>query len=348
MPRNGSPTSSPSSPRVCAVEGCHEAAPHSAWQDRAESLIQPPFGARSAGSDAGSVAARHAGSCPVLAVGGCRPKDPRFSRYAVTSRAKGECLRNDVAVAAMDWHDLVPSTALAASSPADGLADMVDTLPDAARPSVVGRDQPTIGIKGIEDRPEWHSPEFEGESQAVPRHFGQSPDAVHPGDRPLLIDATANAPERESRRDLLQWATTHTSIRLPSFEGGPRTSTAKYAEWRDELWSFQHVNRLPNDAMACLLIEQRALFGHLVELLLQDLCVDDVIAPTRERVNGVGIQRIYNRLDYVFTQTPKGRFDLVVRQWCHATHRPVYVRLVLGVASNMEPGSSVRHEYENQ
>ena len=167
----------------------------------------------------------------------------------------------------------MPSTVLAASSPADGLADMADTLPDAARPSVAGRDQPTIGIKGIEDRPEWHSPEFEGESQAVPHHFGQSPDAVHPGDRPLLIDATANAPERESRRDLLQWATTHTSIRLPSFEGGPRTSTAEYVEWRDELWSFQRVNRLPNDAMACLLIEQRALFGHLVELLLEDLCV---------------------------------------------------------------------------
>ena len=61
--------------------------------------------------------------------------------------------------------------------------------------------------------------------------------------------------------------------------------------------------------MACLLLEQGALLGGLVEHLLEDLYVDDVIAPMRERVNGVGLQRIWNRFDWVFTKTRLGLYQ---------------------------------------
>ncbi|MDA8584191.1 hypothetical protein N9L68_08140 [bacterium] len=88
-------------------------------------------------------------------------------------------------------------------------------------------------------------------------------------------------------------------IRVPAFESGPHTTIAAYLAWREELQTFQRTNQLPYDAMACLLLEQRTLLGGLIELLLEGLFVGDVITPTRERerVDGVGIQRLWIRMD---------------------------------------------------
>ena len=86
MPRNGSPPSL--SHAALGEEGCY----NSVWQNGAESLVPPHFGA-AAGSDAGS--------CPAgshSAVGGQRPEDPQFSRSA----AGCERSWNDVAAADVD------------------------------------------------------------------------------------------------------------------------------------------------------------------------------------------------------------------------------------------------------
>ena len=282
MPRNGSPPSSPSHAAL-GEEGCY----NSVWQNGAASLVPPHFGA-AAGSDAES--------CPAgshSAAGGQRPEGSQFSRSAAG------CDRpwNEVAAAELDQvsgtrveaheaemrREMAPSTVQAASSTADELTEMADELPEAAPPSDVGCVQSATLIKPIRGSLAWHSPGFDGESQATPRPAGQSPESSTHGDGLPLIRTTANAPEWASRGELLQWAATHTSLRLPPFEGGPRTTTAQYAKWRDELRSFQCVNRLPDDAMACLLLEQGALLGGLMKHLLEDLHVDDVIAPMRER-----------------------------------------------------------------
>ena len=135
MPRNGSPPSL--SHAALGEEGCY----NSVWQNGAESLVQPHFGA-AAGSDAGS--------CPAgshSAVGGQRPEDPQFSRSA----AGCERPWSGVVAAELDLvsgtraesheaetrMEMAPSTVQAASSTADELAEMADELPEAAPPSDV-------------------------------------------------------------------------------------------------------------------------------------------------------------------------------------------------------------------
>ena len=70
---------------------------------------------------------------------------------------------------------------------------------------------------------------------------------------------------------------------MPACESCPLSRTAAYVAWREELQRFQRTNQLPDDAMTCLLLEQSALLGGLIDLLVEDSFIEDVLTPARER-----------------------------------------------------------------
>ena len=59
-------------------------------------------------------------------------------------------------------------------------------------------------------------------------------------------------------------------LRVPALESGPQTTVAAYVAWREELHFFQRTNQLPDEALACLLLEQSTLLGGLIERLRED------------------------------------------------------------------------------
>ena len=96
--------------------------------------------------------------------------------------------------------------------------------------------------------------------------------------------------------------------------------------WREELHSFQLKHHLSDLDLVCMMLEQSIILGGLVGKLLEDLRVDDVLRPMVVNLNGDtvanrGVQRVWNRLNYVMAKSPKDRLELVIRQWGHAQRR---------------------------
>ena len=75
-------------------------------------------------------------------------------------------------------------------------------------------------------------------------------------------------------------------LRVPPFQSGPTTTIQEYAAWREELRSFQLEHYLSDIDLVCMVLEQSAILGGLIETLLEDLRVDDVLRPMITNLNG--------------------------------------------------------------